>query len=231
MTTLQITACANQRKPNGGTRLPCPKAQFSSGSNPQKSVHARPARDTICGRLGRLADFVTSHITTQSSKWRSRSSSPAHHATTATGCPSRGVRLTPTRRISTSPIPENQARATSGPIRPSPRRRSRRHTYPVGYFASRSVHRIRPHRGALLYRHNLSVERTPPPQPPPGSFTFALCAALPDNSNGAGAHIRPAVGAFYAIATDGETLLSAPLSSVITLSPSVTTTIVCPAGI
>lgn len=60
--------------------------------------------------------------------------------------------------------------------------------------------------------------------PPPAigaSSTFALCAALPDNSNGPGARLRPAVGAYYAIATSGETLLSAPLASV--------STSVCPA--
>jgi hypothetical protein len=48
------------------------------------------------------------------------------------------------------------------------------------------------------------------------SSTFALCASLPDNSNGPAAHLRPAVGAHYAIATDGETLVSAPLPSVST---------------
>jgi hypothetical protein len=48
------------------------------------------------------------------------------------------------------------------------------------------------------------------------SSTFALCASLPDNSNGPAAHLRPAVGAYYAIATDGETLVSAPLPSVST---------------
>ncbi len=62
--------------------------------------------------------------------------------------------------------------------------------------------------------------------PPPGTLpqqapTFALCAALPDNSNGPAARLRPAVGAFYAISTNGETLLSAPLA------PSIS--IVCPA--
>jgi hypothetical protein len=46
-----------------------------------------------------------------------------------------------------------------------------------------------------------------------GSATFALCASLPDNSNGPGAHILPAVGAYYAIVTNGETLLSAPLGA------------------
>jgi hypothetical protein len=49
----------------------------------------------------------------------------------------------------------------------------------------------------------------------PSSFTFALCATLPDNSNGPAAHLRPAVGAYYAIATDGETLIGAPLAPVV----------------
>jgi hypothetical protein len=40
---------------------------------------------------------------------------------------------------------------------------------------------------------------------------FSLCATLPDNSNGPGAHRQPAVAAYYAISTAGETLLSAPL--------------------
>jgi hypothetical protein len=50
--------------------------------------------------------------------------------------------------------------------------------------------------------------------PPPAtgsSATFALCASLPQNGNGQA--LVPAVGAYYAIATDGETLLSAPLPS------------------
>jgi hypothetical protein len=55
----------------------------------------------------------------------------------------------------------------------------------------------------------------------PSSFTFALCATLPDNSNGPAARRRPAVGAYYAIATDGETYLGAPLTPAI---PSI-----CPA--
>jgi hypothetical protein len=55
----------------------------------------------------------------------------------------------------------------------------------------------------------------PPPLLPPGSFTFALCAALPDNSNGPAARLRPAVGAYYAIATNGETYIGAPLTPAI----------------
>jgi hypothetical protein len=42
---------------------------------------------------------------------------------------------------------------------------------------------------------------------------FQLCASLPDNSNGPNAHLRSAVGAYYAIATDGEMLLSAAFPS------------------
>jgi hypothetical protein len=62
------------------------------------------------------------------------------------------------------------------------------------------------------------------PTPPattctPPAATFALCASLPDNSNGPGAHILPGVAAYYAIATNGGALLSAALSS----------TSVCPA--
>jgi hypothetical protein len=53
---------------------------------------------------------------------------------------------------------------------------------------------------------------SPPPPPPPGSITFALCASLP-SSSGTGAQLRPAVGAYYAMATSGEMLLSAPLPS------------------
>jgi hypothetical protein len=53
----------------------------------------------------------------------------------------------------------------------------------------------------------------PPPQTPPAnSLTFSLCASLP-NSN---TQLRPAVGAYYAMATSGETLLSAPLPSAFT---------------
>ena len=46
-----------------------------------------------------------------------------------------------------------------------------------------------------------------------GSSTFALCATLPVNTNGTGAQLRPAVGAYYAMATSGEMLLSAPLQA------------------
>jgi hypothetical protein len=46
-----------------------------------------------------------------------------------------------------------------------------------------------------------------------GSATFALCASLPDNTNGTGARLWPAVAAYYGIATDGAALLSAALSS------------------
>lgn len=43
----------------------------------------------------------------------------------------------------------------------------------------------------------------------PPTSTLALCASLPPNGNGQA--LVPAVGAYYAIATDGETLLSAAL--------------------
>jgi hypothetical protein len=55
----------------------------------------------------------------------------------------------------------------------------------------------------------------PPPPPPAGSLTFSLCANLPTNTNGPGATVatlRSAVGAYYAIATDGEIYLGAPLA-------------------
>jgi len=54
------------------------------------------------------------------------------------------------------------------------------------------------------------------PKPIPSPIPFALCASLPVNTNGTGAQLRPAVGAYYAVATSGETLLSAPLPSVST---------------
>lgn len=60
----------------------------------------------------------------------------------------------------------------------------------------------------------------PPPPPAKGSVPFALCASLPDNSNGPAAHLRPAVGAYYAIATDGEMFLSAPVPSVFSACPA-----------
>lgn len=44
--------------------------------------------------------------------------------------------------------------------------------------------------------------------PAAGSAPFALCASLPVNND---TKLRPAVGAYYAIATSGEMLLSAPL--------------------
>lgn len=56
----------------------------------------------------------------------------------------------------------------------------------------------------------------PPPAlpPPPGSIHFALCANLPKNNGNA--PLVPSVGAYYAIATSGETLLSAALPGVST---------------
>jgi hypothetical protein len=63
---------------------------------------------------------------------------------------------------------------------------------------------------------------TPTPCTPPPS-TFALCASLPQSGsnaqgqqNGSGLALVPAVGAYYAMATTGEMLLSAPLPSVST---------------
>ena len=54
--------------------------------------------------------------------------------------------------------------------------------------------------------------------PPQGAqFALALCASLPVNTNGTGAQLRPAVGAFYAMATSGEMLLTAPLPSAFAL--------------
>ena len=53
----------------------------------------------------------------------------------------------------------------------------------------------------------------PPALPPSGSLKFSLCASLPVNTNGTGAQLRPAVGAFHAMATSGEMLLAAPLPS------------------
>jgi hypothetical protein len=47
---------------------------------------------------------------------------------------------------------------------------------------------------------------------------YALCADLPDNSNGPNAKLRPSVAAYYAMATSGEMLLSAPLPSAFTTS-------------
>jgi len=48
--------------------------------------------------------------------------------------------------------------------------------------------------------------------PASGSSTFALCANVPANNlSGSGAELRPAVGAYYAMAASGEMLLSAPL--------------------
>jgi len=52
---------------------------------------------------------------------------------------------------------------------------------------------------------------TAPPPPPLGSIIFALCASLP--SSNPTLTLRPAVGAYYAMATSGEVFLSAPLPS------------------
>jgi hypothetical protein len=61
----------------------------------------------------------------------------------------------------------------------------------------------------------------------PTTAYFALCASLPVNTNGASAQLRPAVGAYYAIATSGETFLTAPFPAAVAaegLTPPV-----CPA--
>jgi hypothetical protein len=55
---------------------------------------------------------------------------------------------------------------------------------------------------------------------PSAHFSSALCARLPVNTNGAGAQLRPAIGAFYAMATSGEMLLAAPLPSAFILGGS-----------
>jgi hypothetical protein len=47
--------------------------------------------------------------------------------------------------------------------------------------------------------------------PASGSSTFALCATLPYTTNGPNVQLRPAVGAYYAMATSGEMFLSVPL--------------------
>lgn len=49
------------------------------------------------------------------------------------------------------------------------------------------------------------------PLAPTQTNIFALCASLPVNTNGTGAQLRPAVGAYYAVETSGEMLLSAAL--------------------
>jgi hypothetical protein len=54
----------------------------------------------------------------------------------------------------------------------------------------------------------------PPAPPPPG--VFSLCASLPRYAYSR--RLVPSVGAYYVIATDGETLLSAPLPAVSTSS-------------
>jgi hypothetical protein len=63
--------------------------------------------------------------------------------------------------------------------------------------------------------------------PASGTPNYALCADLPSNGNGLS--LRPAVGAYYAMATSGEMLLSAPLPSAFvipTVPPSIPP--VCP---
>ena len=71
----------------------------------------------------------------------------------------------------------------------------------------------------------LAPSAAPLTQPSPP--TYALCADLPDNTNGPGAKLRPAVAAYYAMATSAEMLLSAPLPSAFT-TPFGGTPPVCP---
>jgi hypothetical protein len=52
-----------------------------------------------------------------------------------------------------------------------------------------------------------------PPPTPPKQVPFSFCASLPNNTIGQGAGLRPAVGAYSAMATSGEMLLSAALPS------------------
>jgi hypothetical protein len=59
----------------------------------------------------------------------------------------------------------------------------------------------------------IGITPSPAPLVSNGLPTFVFCASLPDNSNGPG-HIFPAVSAHYAMATDGETLISRALSSI-----------------
>jgi hypothetical protein len=49
------------------------------------------------------------------------------------------------------------------------------------------------------------------PLTPTQTNIFALCASLPGNTNGTGSQLRPAIGAYYAVETSGEMLLSAAL--------------------
>ena len=60
----------------------------------------------------------------------------------------------------------------------------------------------------------MTCPKPPPTPPPPGSIHFALCANLAKNNGNA--PLVPAVGAYYSIATTGETLLSAALPGVST---------------
>jgi hypothetical protein len=62
----------------------------------------------------------------------------------------------------------------------------------------------------------LAPSAAPLTQPSSGAPNYALCAVLPSNGNGLS--LRPSVGAFYAMATSGEMLLSAPLPSAFTSS-------------
>jgi hypothetical protein len=75
--------------------------------------------------------------------------------------------------------------------------------------------------GVATYPAPMTVLTGNPPAPAP-TANFGFCANLPDNSNGPNAHHFPAVAAFLQIASDGETLASAPLG------PSTAPTLKCP---
>jgi hypothetical protein len=68
---------------------------------------------------------------------------------------------------------------------------------------------------AFLPGKSIGVATYPAPMTVPNAAlaNFGFCANLPDNSNGPGARLRPAVAAFLDVATDGETLVSAPLGT------------------
>jgi hypothetical protein len=67
--------------------------------------------------------------------------------------------------------------------------------------------------GILPPNASIGIAPYPAPMTVPNATTanYGFCANLPDNSNGPGAHLHPAVAAFLAVATDGETLVSTPL--------------------
>jgi hypothetical protein len=66
---------------------------------------------------------------------------------------------------------------------------------------------------AFLPGKSIGIATYPAPMTVTGATTanFGFCANLPDDSNGSRARLLRAVAAFLDIATDGETLVSAPL--------------------